>query len=144
MTGQIRRAVGADADALTSCISAAYAGYFQAGIDLPDVSAGVAEDIAAHLVWVHETGADITGGIFVSHQGAEAHLMNLAVHPDHMGKRIGSALIDTALAHLVDLGVCEVHLATHKDMPDNVSLYEHLGWRVTGRDGAKVLMTRTL
>ncbi len=144
MTGQVRRAVAADEDALTASIAAAYAGYARAKIDLPDVASGVAEDITANLVWVYGAGTDITGGIIVSHQGAEAHLMNLAVHPDHMGKRIGSTLIDTALAHLTDLGVREVHLATHRDIPDNVSLYQHLGWRVTGREGAKVLMTRRL
>ncbi len=122
MTHGLRRAVAADADALTACIAAAYAGYAREGIELPDVASGVAEDIAAHLVWVHEIGSEITGGIIVSHQGAEAHLMNLAVHPDHMGKRIGSALIETALTHLVALGVAEVHLATHKDMPGNVTV----------------------
>jgi GNAT superfamily N-acetyltransferase len=142
MTGPVRRAVAGDGDALADCITAAYARY--AGLLLPDVAGGVPQEIADHLVWVFEIDGAIVGGIVVSRAADKAHLRNLAVHPAHGRKGIGSALIKTAIEALAADGVRSVDLATHVGMPENVALYSHLGWVETQRAGDKVFMSRAI
>ena len=62
----IRRAEHHDADALSTCIDAAYAEYAARIADLPPVSADCAEEIARFQVWVAEIANDIVGGMMFS------------------------------------------------------------------------------
>lgn len=133
-----------DAPGLTACINAAYAAYRAQGIDLPDVAAGVAEDIAQNHVWVARDQHIITGGLILSIDATQAYLRNVAVHPDHGGKGIGRALIDTALTAAHTAGCTTIRLTTHAAMPGNVALYQHLGWHITEQDDRKVIMDRAL
>ncbi|MEW7008661.1 GNAT family N-acetyltransferase [Lentilitoribacter sp. EG35] len=145
----IRRATLKDTQPLTSCIDAAYAGFLAKGIELPPVSEGIADDITNNIVWVAEKNEWIIGGLIlvVNSDHAQSHaakLANIAVHPSAGGLGIGRALITTCGRYVRDLGLSELHLATHKDMPENVGLYEHLGWHVTGAEGNKIFMTKAL
>ncbi|MGC1495509.1 MAG: GNAT family N-acetyltransferase [Sulfitobacter sp.] len=142
MIDGVRRAVESDADALASCIGAAYARYH--GLALPDVAGDIDQEIAAHWVWVFESSDIIVGGIVMSQSQDKAHLRNLAVHPAHGGQGIASALIRTALDAMRTQGVRSVELATHVGMPENLALYSHLGWHETGRAGDKVFMSRMI
>jgi GNAT superfamily N-acetyltransferase len=142
MTGRFRRAVAGDVEALSNCISAAYARY--ADLSLPDVSGGIGHDISDHLVWVYEIEDAIVGGIVVSRDASNGHLRNLAVHPAQGGRGIGTLLINAAIEALAADGVTSVSLATHKGMPENVRFYAHLGWVETGRSGDKVYMSRMI
>ena len=74
----------------------------------------------------------------------DAHLMNIAVSDAAKGQGIGGRLIRFALDHARAAGCSRMALATHKDIPENVALYEHLGWQVTACEGMKVLMSRDL
>lgn len=140
----IRRATLADAPSLTRCIEAAYAGYVEQGLELPPVSEGMAKEIRDNLVWVAVEGNLVLGGIILAVQGEAAHLRNVAVDPAHSGGGIGRALMDAAIAAARDAGHGTIRLATHKDIPRNVMLYRHLGWHVTGEEGNKVFMARSL
>ena len=140
--GDIRKATPDDAVGLTDCTAAAYAGFDIP--DLPDVTIGIADDIAAHTVLVCVHQGRIIGGLILSVDGSAAHLRNVAVHPDHNGRGIGTALINAAIATLDPRQVKSVDLATHRAMPGNVMLYSRLGWVETGRAGNKILMTRAL
>lgn len=140
----IRRAVAADALALAACIDAAYASYAGLIDDLPDVSAGLAEDIHDNLVWVAVLDDRIVGGAVLAIAGPVATLANVAVHPDAGGRGLGRALIETVERHARNAGCPELRLATHIDMPANVALYTRLGWQETARRGNKVLMSKTL
>ena len=140
----LRRATRVDAAALTECIDLAYAGYLAQGIELPPVSEGVTEDIRDNLVWVAVEDGLVLGGVILAVQGDVAHLMNVAVLPDQTGRGIGKALVDVAINAARDAGHGMTRLATHKDMPQNVALYRHLGWRVTGEEGNKVFMALDL
>ena len=73
-----------------------------------------------------------------------AILANIAVDPSCTGMGVGRGLIDHAEAHCRALKKVELRLSTHVDMPENVDLYEHLGWEETGRSGNKVHMTKFL
>lgn len=140
----IRRATAKDTQPLTSCIDAAYAAYREKGIGLPPVSEGVEDDIAGNIVWVAEQNEWIIGGLILIANPDHAKLANIAVHPSAGGMGIGRALIDVCETRVIELGLNELRLATHKDIPENVSLYEHLGWHVTDSQDNKIYMSKRL
>jgi GNAT superfamily N-acetyltransferase len=57
---------------------------------------------------------------------------------------VGRALIGEAEEACRTLGLDELRLTTHVGLPENVGLYEHLGWSVTDRSGSKVRMAKRL
>ena len=71
-------------------------------------------------------------------------LANVAVHPDRKGAGLGRALIALAEAEARDQGYRELRLTTHAEMPENVSLYNHLGWQEDRRQGNKVFMKKAI
>ena len=138
----IRRAKAQDADPLSDCISTAYSVYGSRIADIPSVSEGMSQTIESSRVWIAEIDSGIVGGIILIPHEEFMMLENVAVHPDSSGLGIGAALIRQAEADCLEFGLQEMRLSTHKDMPENVSLYEHLGWQETGRSGNKVVMTK--
>ena len=140
----IRRAEPGDAPALAACIEAAYAVYEGRVPDLPDVSGGIADDIRDNLVWVAVRGEAVVGGLVLIRQPDHMVLANVAVAPAASGMGLGRAFLDLSEAQCRELGIGELRLSTHVDMPENVRLYEHLGWRETGRAGSKVHMSKTV
>lgn len=140
----IRPAQLRDADALTSCIDAAYAPYTARIADLPAVSDGIADDIETHHVWVAELEGSIVGGLILIRQGGHAVLANVAVDPASSGLGLGRGLIEHAECTCRRMGHRELRLSTHSEMPENVRLYEYLGWKEAGRSGNKVHMIKVL
>ena len=82
-----------DIAALKRCIDRAYAPVKACLNDLPDVSAGLDDDIATRTVLVAETGGKVSGCAILSFGDGMAHLMNIAVDPDFMGQGLGKLLI---------------------------------------------------
>jgi ribosomal protein S18 acetylase RimI-like enzyme len=142
----IRRAQTGDGAALARCIDAAYAIYASRVKDLPAVSDGISDDIDTHIVWVAERGSAIVGGlVLVADEGNDfAQLANVAVDPRCAGMGLGRQLMQLAESHCRMIGKRELRLSTHVDIPENVQLYEHLGWRETARAGNKVHMVKSL
>ncbi|WP_298986565.1 GNAT family N-acetyltransferase [uncultured Roseibium sp.] len=140
----IRKAEMQDAAALKTCIERAYAPVRLKLSDLPDVSAGIEEDIAGNEVFIAETDGCTAGCAILSFDGSRAHLSNIAVDPDFKGQGIGTALIGAVEAAARAKEVLVIHLATHVSMPENVALYSRLGWLETQRTGNKVLMEKSL
>jgi GNAT superfamily N-acetyltransferase len=140
----IRRAEMADAASLAACIEAAYSIYAASGVELPAVSDGIAEDIRDNLVWVAVQGGRIVGGLVLVAKQDHMMLANVAVDPGATGAGLGRALIQHAEREARELGVHRMKLTTHAGMPENVRLYEHLGWRETGRCGDKVFMEKQM
>ncbi|SFL70090.1 GNAT family N-acetyltransferase [Shimia aestuarii] len=138
-----RLAKADEAEALARLIDAAYEPYRARGIALPDVSDGVAEAIAAGEVWVAENGK-ILGVLMLRLSVPDAHLMNIAVAPEGQGKGIGGALIAHAISLAKAANCAGIALATHTELPENISLYQHLGWKEQARDGMRVRMHRPL
>jgi GNAT superfamily N-acetyltransferase len=60
--------------------------------------------------------------------GAHAHLEQLAVHPDHGRRGIGSALVEEVCAQVKDRGLDRVTLRTFADIPWNGPFYARLGF----------------
>jgi GNAT superfamily N-acetyltransferase len=137
----LRKAIPDDVDALTACLSAAYAPFQHLG--LPAVAEGIAEDLAQLDVWVAELEGVIVGGIFAD-LGDKAHIVNLAVHPDAGGHGIGRALVDQVIDAAKAAGHVEIHLATHARMTATQAFYRKSGWAEAGQDGNKVYFKRQL
>jgi GNAT superfamily N-acetyltransferase len=140
----LRRAAAGDVSGIMACISAAYAKYRAAGIDLPPVADGVAEDVRDNQVWVALAGGKLAG-VLVAVAGADHwHLANLAVDPGFGGRGVARRLLACFEDGARQAGVLDLVLTTHIAMPDNVAIYAHLGWSETGREGNKVFMARRL
>ncbi len=86
----IRPAQATDANALASCIDAAYAQYLGRISDLPSVSDGCAEDIANNQVWEVVQDNDVIAGLVLVRRDGFMKLANLAVNPDHVDEAFGS------------------------------------------------------
>ncbi len=140
----IRRAKSEDADALADCIDAAYSIYADRIADLPAVSDGVAEAISRHRVWVAEMDGRLVGGLVLVPHDDCLFLENIAVRPESAGSGLGRALIARAEQDCLDLGLREIRLSTHQDMPENIAIYSRLGWKETGRSGNKVHMSKSI
>ena len=138
----IRRARLGDSDALAECIDAAYSIYASRISDLPAVAEGIPEAIEGHRVWVAEIDGRIGGGLILVPHDEFLLLENIAVRPECSG--IGRALIARAESDCVELGLHEIRLSTHEAMPENVAIYEHLGWTETSRSGNKVHMSKPI
>jgi len=152
MTHSIRQAGPHDVIALGQCFTTAYAPFAATLDDLPDMAAGVADDIERHLVWVAEQTDEnppqgtpsIVGGLVLIPQAGFMQLANIAVLPAAAGQGLGGRLMAFADAEALKRGFREMRLSTHAGMPQNISLYRHLGWQETGRTGNKVQMQKTL
>jgi len=144
MEQTIRMATATDEDKIRQVIEFAYASWIEHLPDLPDVSSGVIDEIAAGQMHVLVSDSSVVGVLnAVQHHNA-FHIMNVAVDPQHGGKGFGRALLAHAEALARHAGANRLALATHKNMGENVSMYEHLGWHVTGTEENKVLMQRKL
>ena len=144
MTVRIDLATPEDTAPFTACILAAYAAYEASGISLPPVAEGVAEDIELGRVWMARENGNLLGGLVVSQDATSTKIHNLAIHPDHHGRGLGRLLVAKAVDLARDNRCSSVSLVTHADIPSNVALYEHLGFKVVHRDGDKIQMTMTL
>ena len=132
-----------DVDAVQEVIRAAYANWAKALADLPDVSGGLAEDIAGGRAWVAMVEGEIVGCLIGGDVSGRWHLSNVAVAPEHGGKGFGRALMAFAVTEAARVGASGMALATHRDMPGNVALYKRLGWRVVAKEGNRIMMHRS-
>lgn len=140
----IRKAVPRDADALATCIDAAYARYAERIDDLPAVSDGLADEIATHQVWIAEIGDEVVGGLVLVPEDGFMRLANVAVHPDHKGAGLGRTLISRAETEALAQGYRELRLTTHAKMRETIRFYSRLGWEEDRRRGNTVSMRRSI
>lgn len=142
-TFSLRRAVARDSQEVADCIEAAYSIYANRIEDLPAVSAGIDEAIQHKRVWVAVMKC-IAGTLILVPRENYLILENVAVHPDYTGIGLGRALIDQAEKDCRELGLREIHLSTHVNMPENIAIYTRLGWTEMGRTDSKVNMSKTI
>ena len=141
---KLRRAKKQDADGLAECIEAAYSIYADRIADLPAVADGVEDAIRNHRVWVVEQADRIVGAIVLVPHKDFLMLENIAVRPEASGSGLGKMLIARAEQDCLELGLTEIRLSTHVEMPENVAIYLRLGWQETGRSESKVFMSKKL
>ena len=140
----LRPAEARDAEGLSECIEAAYSIYASRIHDLPAVADGIPEAIGSNRVWVVELEGRIVGGMILVIKDDYMIVENIAVRPECAGMGLGRTLIERAEEDCRKLGLKEIRLSTHEDMPENVTIYSRLGWAETGRSGNKVHMSKVL
>ena len=140
----IRKALPQDAAALADCMDAAYAAYASRIDDMPDMAAGCADDIEQNLVWVAEVDKAVVGGLVLIAKPDHLVLANVAIRPECQGVGLGRVFMDMAEKEASARGYREMRLNTHAAMPENVALYQHLGWREIERRDNTVSMRKPL
>jgi ribosomal-protein-alanine N-acetyltransferase len=63
----------------------------------------------------------------------EAHITNVAVHPEHRGKRIGQGIIFYLISKALSLGVCRMTLEVRPSNLSAIKLYQRMGFQAAGR-----------
>ena len=133
-----------DADAIRACIRQAYSDARRLIKDLPDVTAGIAEDIEARTSVVAEDGTGILGVIFFDQVEDAIMVFNLAVAPSAQGRGIARSLLQFAGTSAREQGLNRLKLRTHRELKATVAMYVHLGWEVTEQSGNKLTMQTDL
>ena len=140
----IREANPGDADSLRNCMESAYTAYQgrMGGVRLPPMDVDYSSEIKNYPCWVVESEGSILGGLIMLFEKDQASIANIAVDPGFQGLGIGGALIRFAESKAKEYSFLELHLATHVLLNENISLYQHLGWKETGRDETRVFMKK--
>ena len=146
ITWQIREAKPRDSDGLKSCMESSYATYQDrmGGERLPPMDVDYLSEIRNYPTWVVESEDIILGGLIMIFENNEASIANIAVNTKFQGQGIGGALMNFAELKAKEYHFCELHLATHTLLIENISLYKHLGWVETGRDNTKVFFKKSI
>jgi ribosomal protein S18 acetylase RimI-like enzyme len=142
-----RLAAPTDLSRVRAVVAAAYETYTTRMEKAPaPVYRDYTEAIDHELVWV--TGDPIQG--LISLVPAEDGLLieNIAVHPSSQGSGLGRRLMEFAGAQATAREIRRLTLYTNEAMPENVSIYRHLGFSEVDRrieDGyRRIYMEKTV
>lgn len=75
-----------------------------------------------------EACGTIVGVIVLRVAEAEFLIDNIAVHPLHRGRGLGTALLELAEAEARDAGLPSICLYTHEKMTENIKRYARMGY----------------
>lgn len=140
---EFRTAAVVDADEVTRCLGSAYADAMSRIEDLPDVTAGIADDIKTHRVMLAISGGIV--GVIVFDQVDDAIMVfNLAVAPEAQGQGVARRLMQFAEEEAQARNLSKLKLRTHKMMKDTIAMYRHMGWKVTDQAGSGLTMEKAL
>ena len=142
----IRKAKISDAEALTSCMQAAYNIYLSRldGVALPPMIVDYEEEIRSYPVWIAESDKLLIGGLILMAEDKYMTIANIAVHPEFQGNGLGRGLMEFGEKQAKQKGYSEVRLATHILLTENLSLYTHFGWSEIGRDESRIFMKKDI
>ena len=143
-SGKITPALPQDAVALTEVLRAAYAPYAKQIKDLPDMTAGLDQDLERDEGWMIETDSGPVAFMLLHRQMPYLRVVNLAVHPDWAGKGLARKLMDHAVERATDQDLRELVLTTHAQMHDNIRIYKKMGWHIVERRARALSMARVL
>ncbi|WP_170427880.1 GNAT family N-acetyltransferase [Ruegeria arenilitoris] len=143
-TIRFMKATQEDAEAITECIAAAYSKARETIADLPDVTAGIEQEILDHRVVLAVAETGLAGVIVFDRQGAEMKVFNLAVSPNAQGQGVAGKLLAQAEAEAREAGCTRMVLRTHRLMTDTRAIYAHLGWFETETSGNSVALEKAL
>ena len=126
----VRRAIPDDLSLLPAIEVAAGALFREIGLDAiaDDDPPTVDELMAAEALWVAEVDGAVVGYARAELVGGQAHLEQLSVHPDHGGRGLGTALIETVVTWACDRGDAAVTLTTFRAVSFNAPLYTKRGF----------------
>ena len=131
-----RRAVAADAAAVTALSQAAYQKFVERIGRLPQpLTADYAEVIRTDETWVAEDNGGKLVGVLVL-KPASDHLLiwSVAVAVELQRSGIGRRLLALAEREALRRGVPEIRLYTNEKMAENIALYERHGYAISQRE----------
>jgi len=145
----VRRAVVADAPAVTELVADAYGKYLARMPFRPrPMDADYAAVLDATDSWVVELDGRIDAVLVCVLEPDHLLIENVAVHPDAQGRGLGGRLLDLAEQHAAANGLAEVRLYTNEVMVENLRLYARRGYVETGREShdgfGRVFLTKRL
>jgi ribosomal-protein-alanine N-acetyltransferase len=83
--------------------------------------------------FVMKKGAETIGYIMLYSVAAEAHILNIAIHPNHRGCGHASALIQYALDHYKENGIRQFFLEVREGNIVAIKLYHRFGFEKIGK-----------
>ncbi|MGD1878530.1 MAG: GNAT family N-acetyltransferase [Kiloniellaceae bacterium] len=87
--------------------------------------------VAAGRLWVVEDAAETVVGLAIADRvDGEGYLAEIAVHPDHAGRRLAARMIKAVAAWAAEQGYRSLSLTTFRDVPWNRPYYLRLGFSV--------------
>lgn len=89
--------------------------------------------VQSELFTVAVTGGQVMATVMAGYDGHRGWIYYLAVHPQHRGRGVGKALMQSAEASLAALGCLKVNLQVRSSNPGVVEFYRKLGYRVEER-----------
>ena len=127
----IRSALKGDAKMMQAIASAAYQPYIEEMGRKPapmiaDFDAHIAKDVCL-VLWL---AGKIAGYVVILHRADGYWLENIAVHPEHHKKGLGTALIE-AVEAIIRPRADHYQLYTNIVMADIISWYERAGYVIT-------------
>lgn len=98
--------------------------------DLDDSQEGIERYLKRNqeTCFVAQEGERIVGVILSGHDGRRGYIHHTAVHPDHRGKGIGTALVEQAMAALERCGIHKAALVVFKRNQTGNDFWERRGF----------------
>jgi GNAT superfamily N-acetyltransferase len=100
--------------------------------------------LARGRLWLALHGDNPVGFACVLRYGRLAHLRELAVHPEHGRRGLGSALVRAVCNQARRQRLAGVTLTTFRDIPWNAPLYARLGFRELAPENCPVFLRHYL
>ncbi len=143
---KIRKANSTDAEGLKKIMLEAYVVYRELldGEKIPPMEADYQLEIRDYPTWVLEYEEEIIGGLIMSFDQKNAHLMNVAISPKHKGKGFGARLIQYAERLSKGTDCKTISLVTHIKFDANIRYYNKMGYTEIDRDKNKVYFEKHL
>ena len=124
-----RSAVSTDFQALAALVDAAYGHYVdRIGMVPGPMTRDYADVITTRQVTIADVAGTAVGVLVVNAADGQFVIDNVAVHPDHRGTGLGSALLDLAETEARRAGFGVIHLYTHEQMTENLAIYAKRGY----------------
>ncbi len=145
----LRRAVAADAAAISVCVRVAYAKYVpRLGREPKPMTVEYGCSIAEHQVWVAEEPGRLVGALVLVRHTDHLLIENISVMPEAQGQGIGRQLLRLSDDEAMRQGLSEVRLYTNEHFTENIAFYAWYGYEETNRallhGAVQVFMRRIL
>ncbi|GAA2101631.1 GNAT family N-acetyltransferase [Actinomadura alba] len=123
----VRRAEPADLPVLPEIEGAADLLFARLGIVFPP-GPTVIEEAIRDGERIYVAGDPPVGFAAVRERDGGTHLEQIAVHPHHYRRGIGTSLMDQVIAHAAEAGSPRITLITFRDVPWNAPWYARFGF----------------
>ena len=129
METAIRRADAGDAEAVRSCIAAAFELYIARMGRLPGpMTIDVQAHIAERHVWLAERAGEVVGALVQYTTEAGFYIDTVAVDPRLQKSGVGKALLEFAEQEARRCGFDSLYLCTNAHMTENQVFYPRIGY----------------